>query len=67
MSIDRYTKVVLTVIAVCLVWISVRDVRFVATAQAGVVDQNQVVKVQIVSIDEASTMRWEPLPVAIRR
>ena len=31
---DRYTKAVLTVIAVCLVWMVARDVQVVGTAQA---------------------------------
>ena len=32
--VDRYTKVVLTVIAACLVWIVARDVPLVPEAQA---------------------------------
>lgn len=32
--LDRYTKLILTVIAVCLVWICVRDVRFSSDAYA---------------------------------
>ena len=31
---DRYTKMILTVIAVCLVWICVRDVSFLTPTQA---------------------------------
>ena len=32
--VDRYTKLVLTVIAICLVWICARDVPIVREAQA---------------------------------
>ena len=38
---DRYTKIVLTIIAVCLVWISVRDTAPSAYAQ-GTMDVNIV-------------------------
>ena len=34
MNIDRYTKTVLTVIAACLVWLCLRDVDFVTSANA---------------------------------
>jgi hypothetical protein len=34
MKIDRYTKVVLTIIAACLVWISLGGPSLVATAHA---------------------------------
>ena len=39
--VDRYTKFILTVIALCLVWISVRDTAPPAYAQ-GIVDVNIV-------------------------
>jgi hypothetical protein len=42
--VDRYTKVVLTVIAACLVWIVARDVPLVSEAQA----QNGVTQVEVV-------------------
>jgi branched-subunit amino acid transport protein AzlD len=34
MTLDRYSKVVLTVIAICLVWVCIRDIPFVRLAQA---------------------------------
>lgn len=34
MNIDAYTKIVLTVIAACLVWIVAKDVTIVAPARA---------------------------------
>ncbi len=67
MNADTYTKVVLTVIAVCLVVICLRDVRFVGEAHAVTDRGEDVVKVQIVSIDESPGLRWEALPVKILR
>jgi hypothetical protein len=65
--LDRYTKTILTIIALCLVWICIRDIRFVETLAAQVIDRGQeVVKVQIVSIDEAPRLAWEALPVTVR-
>ena len=34
MTLDRYSKFVLTLIAVCLVWVCMRDIPFVRPAQA---------------------------------
>ena len=66
MNADTYTKVVLTVIAVCLVLICLRDVRFVGEAHAVTDRREDLVKVQIVSIGEAPYLSWEALPVKIR-
>jgi hypothetical protein len=66
MKTDRYTKIVLTIIAACLVWIIARDVSFISIASATPTDRgDEVVKVQIVSIDESNILRWEALPVKI--
>jgi hypothetical protein len=54
MSADRYTKTVLTVIAVTLVWLCVRD--FMPIAHASGAEQNQV---SIAASDR------DPLPVKI--
>lgn len=62
MLIDRYTKAVLTVIALCLVWLCTRDLTIIPAVSA----QSDVVKVQIVSIDESPTLRWEAIPVRVR-
>lgn len=68
MPTDRYTKTVLTVIALCLVWICLRDLELAPVAVAQVRDRGgEVVKVQIVSIDEAPSLNWEPLPVRVIR
>jgi hypothetical protein len=68
MKTDSYTKIVLTVIAVALVGILFRDANLplISTAQAQFSQKDRasdVVKVQIVSIDESPSLRWEPIPV----
>lgn len=65
MPTDVYTKTILTVIAICLVWLCVRG-QAVVPLSAQVNRGDEVVKVQIVSIDEARGLRWEPLPVTVR-
>jgi len=63
-QVDLYTKIVLTTIALALVGLVFRDIPLISSLQAAPVDRgDQVVKVQIVSIDESSTLRWEALPV----
>ena len=60
MNIDHDTRVVLTVIALCLVWICVRDIG-AAHAAAEAVD------VRIVGIhparDAAANFDWQALPI----
>jgi hypothetical protein len=67
MKVDTYTKIVLTTIALALVGLVFRDIPIIPSLQAAPpVDRgDQVVKVQIVSIDESNTLRWEALPVKI--
>ncbi len=68
MQVDRFTKSVLTVIALCLVWICLRDVPVTSAAHAAPSDRGEeVVKVQIVSIDESPNLAWESLPVEMKR
>ncbi|MFQ6038073.1 MAG: hypothetical protein ACE5LV_05585 [Candidatus Aminicenantales bacterium] len=69
---DRYTKAVLTIIAVCLVWICLRDVRLFprAFAQGPV----EVVDVRLRGIEWAPGQKWdavfvkssEEIPVKVR-
>jgi hypothetical protein len=65
MPSDAYTRTILTVIAICLVWLCIRDL-VVAPVSAQFDRGREVVKVQIVSIDEAPTLNWEALPVTVR-
>jgi hypothetical protein len=57
--VDRYTKMILTVIALALVALTIQPYTLPrpATAQGGVVD------VRIRGIDEASSLRWEAINV----
>ena len=57
--VDRYTKVVLTVIAVALVALALQPYTIPkhALAQSGIVD------VRIRGIDEAPTLHWEAINV----
>jgi hypothetical protein len=67
MKIDLYTKIILTTIALSLVSIVFRDVPLIQSAQAAPGDLgDQVVKVQIVSIDESPSLRWEAIPVKVK-
>ncbi len=66
MRADRYTKVILTIIAACLVWMCVRDLAITPAAYAQTDRVGEVVKVQIVSIDESPPLPWETLPVEVR-
>lgn len=67
MHADRYTKVILTIIALNLSVIVVRDLPIVseALAQAGWYT-GDTVPVTIRGIDECSSCRWESLPVEIQ-
>jgi hypothetical protein len=61
MSNDRYTKIVLTVIAASLVWICARDIDFIESALAQ--SSREVINVQIVGIQDLPGLAWEALPV----
>jgi len=67
MVVDRYTKCVLTVIAVCLLWSCLRDSELIPPAYASPTDRgDEVIKVQLVSIDESPSLQWESIPVKVR-
>lgn len=81
MKPDLYTKVILTVIAVCLVWICIRDVTFSnrAIAQIDQVGQRVYITgiaqgvyfpVAITSIGRGQLFdipnSWQPLPVSLQ-
>jgi len=66
MKVDAYTKFILTVIAVCLLADVLRGNSVIPEAQAATGRGENVVKVQIVSIDESPSLRWEALPVNVR-
>ncbi len=61
---DRYTKTMLTIIALCLVWICVRDTAPPAYAQGGTMDVN-IQEVAGRSIRGASRSSCCGLPVYV--
>ena len=66
--IDKYTKVILTVIAVCLVVIVLRDIPIVRDAIAQSAGyKGDTIAVTIRGIDECGSCAWEPLPVKVVR
>ena len=69
MTLDRYSKVVLTLIAICLVWVCMRDIPFVRPAQAAE-PQAGTQDVRIVDIElkgyDSDAKRWT-LPVRIEQ
>ena len=67
--IDRYTKVILTIIAVCLVIVVLRDVPIIQEALAqNALYKGGTIAVTIRGIDrgECSGCLWEPLPVRMK-
>ncbi len=61
MKIDLYTKCVLTVIAVCLSLIVLRDVPMLEQAEASETKSN-VQDVRIVGIHHHPQQRWDAMP-----
>jgi hypothetical protein len=59
--IDLYTKVVLTVIAVCLVWICLGS--FVRTAPSLQAAGQEFVDVRIRAIERDESQAWDPVDV----
>tara|TARA_Y100001978_G_C23569073_1_gene373180 strand:- start:394 stop:624 length:231 start_codon:yes stop_codon:yes gene_type:complete len=61
MKVDLYTKCVLTVIAVCLSLIVLRDVPMLEQAEADEMKSN-VQDVRIVGIHRHPQQRWDAMP-----
>jgi len=66
MRLDLYTKIILTVIALCLIFLVMKDIHIIPEALAITDRGDTVAKVQIVSIDESPSLRWEAIPVEIQ-
>lgn len=56
---DRYTKTILTVIAIALMWIGIRDLSLVSNAFAG----QGIVEVKVIEMD---INRYRPIPVEVQ-
>jgi len=61
-EIDAYTKFILTIIAFCLVWICLKEVKIFPELYAANAD---IVDVRIKAIEKAPGENWEPLVIEI--
>lgn len=60
MQVDTYTKFILTVIAVCLVFICLKDVRLFPMLYGSTPD---IVDVRIKAIERARGQNWDPVMI----
>lgn len=66
MKNDRYLKVVLTIIAICLVWICIREISITPKLYAETrVARPEVLEVSLVDCDPAAFYHAEPITVTI--
>lgn len=61
-EIDGYTKFILTVIALCLVWICLREVKIIPSLYGASPD---IVDVRIKAIERVPDQNWDPLAIEI--
>jgi hypothetical protein len=64
MKTDLYTKIVLTVIAICLVIIAIGRTNFTNVANAG---SDNIMPVVIRGIDRAGGQNWEAIKVEVQK
>jgi hypothetical protein len=62
LQVDTYTKFVLTVIAFCLVFICLRDIRVFPLLYGST---NDIVDVRIKAIERAPEQTWDPVAIDI--
>lgn len=62
---DAYTKTILTVIAVCLIWICARDFAPVSTAQANAQQRAQRVIVTGIKLESTGAGLFDTIPVSL--
>jgi len=60
--IDGYTKFILTIIALCLIWICLRDIKIFPNLYAA---SSEIVDVRIKAVERAPGENWEPLVIEI--
>ena len=61
-KIDGYTKFILTIIALCLIWICLRDIKIFPNLYAA---SSEIVDVRIKAVERAPGENWEPLVIEI--
>ncbi len=59
---DSYTKIILTIIALCLIWICLRDVKIFPNLYAA---NSEIVDVRIKAVERTPGENWEPLVIEI--
>jgi hypothetical protein len=62
MLVDRYTKFILTVIALCLVFLCLKGVRLFPQLYAS---QPDIIDVRIKAIESAPGQKWDPVMIGI--
>ncbi|GEM_PF-1217396 len=62
MLIDSYTKIILTIIAVCLVWICLKDVKLFPVLYASSPD---IIDVRIKAIERGVELSWDPVVIEV--
>jgi hypothetical protein len=60
MIIDPYTKFILTIIALCLVWISLKEVKIFPVLHAASPD---IIDVRIKAIERGPEISWDPIVI----
>jgi hypothetical protein len=60
MIIDPYTRFILTIIALCLVWISLKDIKLFPRLHAASPD---LIDVRIKAIERAPEISWDPINI----
>ncbi len=61
-NMDSYTKIILTIIALCLIWICLRDVKIFPNLYAA---NSEIVDVRIKAVERTPGENWEPLVIEI--
>jgi hypothetical protein len=61
-QVDRYTKFILTVIALCLVFLCLKGVRLFPQLYAS---QPDIIDVRIKAIESAPGQKWDPVMIGI--
>jgi len=62
MLVDRYTKFILTVIALCLVFLCLKGVRLTPLLYGS---QQDIIDVRIKAIEKASGQNWDPVMIGV--
>jgi hypothetical protein len=60
--IDSYTKIILTIIALCLMWICLRDIKIFPNLYAA---NSEIVDVRIKAVERTPGENWEPFVIEI--